>query len=83
MKERLSDVQYVLRGNLYQNTGIYISLFICVCLFLSIFLSICLSLSQVVQYSSVSYAAPQVLPVTPSQPYSTVCIAVCFDSYST
>ncbi|XP_029920354.1 cAMP-regulated phosphoprotein 21 isoform X2 [Myripristis murdjan] len=27
---------------------------------------------QVVQYSSVSYAAPQVLPVTPSQPYSTV-----------
>ncbi|XP_014843174.1 PREDICTED: cAMP-regulated phosphoprotein 21 isoform X3 [Poecilia mexicana] len=27
---------------------------------------------QVVQYSSVSYSAPQMLPVTPSQPYSTV-----------
>ncbi|XP_071776280.2 cAMP-regulated phosphoprotein 21 [Centroberyx gerrardi] len=27
---------------------------------------------QVVQYSSVSYAAPQMLTVTPSQPYSTV-----------
>ncbi|XP_018553050.1 cAMP-regulated phosphoprotein 21 isoform X3 [Lates calcarifer] len=26
---------------------------------------------QVVQYSSVSYTAPQMLPVTPSQPYST------------
>ncbi|CAB1455370.1 unnamed protein product [Pleuronectes platessa] len=27
---------------------------------------------QVVQYSSVSYPAPQMLPVTPSQPYSTM-----------
>ncbi|CAN9503966.1 unnamed protein product [Ophioblennius macclurei] len=27
---------------------------------------------QVVQYSSVSYTAPQMLPVTPSQPYSTM-----------
>ncbi|XP_044027631.1 cAMP-regulated phosphoprotein 21 isoform X2 [Siniperca chuatsi] len=27
---------------------------------------------QVVQYSSVSYTAPQMLPVTPSQPYSTI-----------
>ncbi|KAM3858461.1 cAMP-regulated phosphoprotein 21 [Diretmus argenteus] len=27
---------------------------------------------QVVQYSSVSYASPQMLPVTPSQPYPTV-----------
>lgn len=31
--------------------------------------------SQVVQYSSVSYTAPQMLPVTPPQPYSTVCTA--------
>ncbi|XP_034401809.1 cAMP-regulated phosphoprotein 21 isoform X3 [Cyclopterus lumpus] len=27
---------------------------------------------QVVQYSSVSYSAPQMLPVTPSQPYTTI-----------
>ncbi|XP_037650791.1 cAMP-regulated phosphoprotein 21 isoform X1 [Sebastes umbrosus] len=27
---------------------------------------------QVVQYSSVSYTAPQMLPVTPSQPYTTI-----------
>ncbi|XP_069371959.1 cAMP-regulated phosphoprotein 21 isoform X2 [Paralichthys olivaceus] len=27
---------------------------------------------QVVQYSSVSYSAPQMLPVTPSQPYSSI-----------
>ncbi|KAM9385525.1 cAMP-regulated phosphoprotein 21 [Pholidichthys leucotaenia] len=27
---------------------------------------------QVVQYSSISYTAPQMLPVTPSQPYSTI-----------
>ncbi|KAM9340436.1 cAMP-regulated phosphoprotein 21 isoform 2-T2 [Symphorus nematophorus] len=30
------------------------------------------SQQQVVQYSSVSYTAPQMLPVTPSQPYSTI-----------
>lgn len=30
------------------------------------------SQQQVVQYSSVSYSAPQMLPVTPSQPYSTL-----------
>ena len=31
-------------------------------------------ISQVLQYSSVSYTAPQMLPVTASQPYTTVCI---------
>lgn len=30
------------------------------------------SQQQVLQYSSVSYTAPQMLPVTPSQPYSTI-----------
>ncbi|XP_029299185.1 LOW QUALITY PROTEIN: cAMP-regulated phosphoprotein 21 [Cottoperca gobio] len=30
------------------------------------------SQQQVVQYSSVSYTAPQMLPVTPSQPYATI-----------
>lgn len=42
----------------------------CLCLYLCFHMCV----SQVVQYSSVSYTAPQMLPVTPSQPYSTVCI---------
>lgn len=59
----------------------YIHTYICVsvCVFISV--SICVCLSQVVQYSSVSYTAPQMLPVAPSQPYSTVCITVPVDSY--
>ncbi len=60
-------------------TYIHLSLHLSV----SLFLSPCVCLSQVLQYSSVSYTAPQMLPVTPSQPYTTVCITVQSDSCST
>lgn len=43
------------------------------CLYLC--LRVCVCVSQVVQYSSVSYTAPQ-MPVAPSQPYATVRIAL-------
>lgn len=42
---------------------------------LSVYPCVCVCVSQVVQYSSVSYTAPQ-MPVAPSQPYATVGIAL-------
>ncbi|KAM7384192.1 hypothetical protein PAMA_011506 [Pampus argenteus] len=47
-------------------TLMYVSIIVSVL----IFVSICVCLSQVLQYSSVSYAAPQMIPVAPSQPYT-------------